>query len=131
MGKTPHHTPGKFDQREWPDGYMMYWRKRPITPVREHEVYDLRYSAAELRNAERQGRRPQPRKVRRTARWWTYTGAWTPSSSRTYWAGKHERANRRYVKSKLEAGRRTKGELERRLYEKAEKVPRRMLYDIW
>jgi len=69
--------------------------------------------------------------VRRTARWWTYTGAWTPSSSRTYWAGKNERANRRYVKDKLEAGRRTRGELERRLYEKAEKAPRRILYDIW
>lgn len=131
MGKTAHHLKGKLDTREWPDGYMMYWRGRPVVPVREHTVHDLRYSAAELRDAEEQGRRARPRKVRRTARWWTYTGAWTPSSSRTYWAGKNERANRRYVKSQLDAGRRTKGELERRLYEKAEKKPRRMLYDIW
>src|SRR5690606_41137761 len=111
------------------------WQQRPIvnrkvtgsSPVQGAQargsagvrlIYDLRYSASELRDAEEQGRRPQPRKVRRTARWWTYTGAWTPSSSRTYWAGKNERANRRYVKDKLEAGRRTRGELERRLYEK-------------
>lgn len=131
MGKTAHHTPGKFDQREWPDGYSPWWRGRPTVPVREHTVYDLRYSGAELREAKERGRRPQPEKVRRTAQWFTYTGAWTPSSSRTYWAGKHERANRRYVKAVLNAGRRTKGELERRLYEKAEKEPRRMLYDIW
>ncbi|QBZ72091.1 hypothetical protein SEA_KRADAL_205 [Streptomyces phage Kradal] len=131
MGKTAHHLKGKFDTREWPDGYRMYWRGRPVVPVREHIVHDLRYSAAELRTAEEQGRRPQPNRTRRTARWWTYTGAWTPSSSRTFWAGKHERANRRYVKSKLNAGRRTKGELERRMYEAASKTPRRMLYDIW
>lgn len=131
MGKTAHHLPGKFDQREWPDGYSMYWRSRPIVPVREHVIYDLRFGAAELRAADEEGRRPRPDKVKRTARWFTYTGAWTPSSSRTYWAGKNERANRRYVKSKLNAGRRTRGELERRLYEKAEKTPRRMLYDIW
>lgn len=131
MGKTAHHLKGKFDTREWPDGYRMYWRGRPVAPVREHIVHDLRYSAAELRDAEEQGRRPQPSRTRRTARWWTYTGAWTPSSSRTFWAGKHERANRRYVKSKLNAGRRTKGELERRMYEAASKTPRRMLYDIW
>lgn len=131
MGKTPHHTPGKFDQREWPDRYRMYWRGRPVIPVREHVIHDLRYSAAELRVAEEEGRRPRPRKIKRTAQWFTYTGAWTPSSSRTFWSGKHERANRRYVKSKLDAGRRTRGELERRLYEKAEKKPRRMLYDIW
>lgn len=131
MGKTAHHLKGKFDVREWPDGYCMYWRGRPVLPVREHVVHDLRYDAAELRDAEGQGRRPQPRRVRRTARWWTYTGAWTPSSSRTYWAAKHERANRRYVKSRLDAGRRTKGDLEQRMYEKAEEKPRRMLYDIW
>ncbi|QJD53764.1 hypothetical protein SEA_KELA_203 [Streptomyces phage Kela] len=131
MGKTAHHTPEKFDRREFPDGYRMYWRGRPLVPVREHTVYDLDFSASELRKAQREGRRPQPRKIRRTARWWTYTGAWTPSSSRTYWADKNERSNRRYVKSVLNAGRRTEGELERRMYEKAEKTPRRMLYDIW
>lgn len=131
MGKTAHHTPGKFDRREWPDGYCMYWRGRPVIPVREHVIYDLRYSAAELCAADREGRRPHPRKVKRTAQWFTYTGAWTPSSSRIYWADKNERSNRRYVKSKLNAGRRTKGELERRMYEKAGKTPRRILYDIW
>lgn len=131
MGRTAHHTKGKFDTREWPDGYRMYWRGRPTIPVREHTVYDLDYSAAELRNADRQGRRPQPRKIRRTARWWTYTEAWMPSSSRTFWAQKHERANRRYVKNRLDVARRAKGDLARRMYEKAEKEPRRMLYDIW
>lgn len=131
MGKTAHHLKGKFDTREWPGGYAMYWRSRPLVPVREHTVYDLRYDAADLRTAEAEGRRPRPENIRRTARWWTYTGAWTPSSSRTYAAQRNERANRRYVKNKLNAGRRTKGELERRLYEKAEKKPRRMLYDIW
>lgn len=131
MGKTPHHIPGKFDQREYPETYMPYWRRHAINPIREHTVYDLWYSAAELRDAEEQGRRPQPRKVRRTAQWFTYTSAWTPSSSRRYWAQKHERANRRYVKNKLDVARRAKGDVERRLYEKAEKKPRRMLYDIW
>lgn len=131
MGKTAHHTPGKFDQREWPDGYRMYWRGRPVIPVREHVVHDLRYSAAELRSADGEGRRPRPRKIKRTARWFTYTGAWTLSSSRIYWADKNERSNRRYVKNVLNSGRRTKGELERRMYEKAEKIPRRILYDIW
>lgn len=131
MGKTAHHIPGKFDNREWPDKYRMYWRGRPVIPVREHIVHDLRYAGAELHDAEQQGRRPQPRKVKRIARWWTYTGAWTPSSQRVYWAQKHERANRRYVKNKLDTARRAKGDLERRLYEKAEKKPRRMLYDIW
>lgn len=131
MGKTAHHTNGKFDTREWPDGYMMYWRKRPLTPIREHIIYDLRYSAAEIRAAEKNGRRPQPRKIKRTARWWTYSRAWTPSSSRTYWAWKNERGNRRYVKDKLGVARRAQGDFERRLYEKAEKKPRRMLYDIW
>ena len=131
MGKTAHHTPGKFDQREWPDGYRMYWRGRPVIPVREHVVHDLRYSAAELRSAGEEGRRPRPGKIKRTARWFTYTGAWTPSSSRIYWADKNERSNRRYVKNVLNSGRRTKGELERRMYEKAEKIPRRILYDIW
>lgn len=131
MGKTAHHLKSKFDTREWPGGYAMYWRGRPTIPIREHVVHDFRYSATELRDAEKEGRRPRPEKVRRTAQWWTYTGAWTPSSSRTYAAQRNERANRRYVKNKLNAGRRTKGELERRLYEKAEKKPRRMLYDIW
>lgn len=131
MGKTAHHTLSKFDLREFPDGYRMYWRSRPLVPVREHTVRDLRYGADELRSASEEGRRPRPKKVKRTANWFTYTGAWTPSSSRSYWANKNERANRRYVKNALNAGRRTKGELERRMYEKAEKKPRRMLYDIW
>lgn len=131
MGKTAHHLPSKLDDREWPDGWFMYWRGRPVIPVREHVVYDLRYSAGELREAEEGGRRPQPRKIRRTARWWTYNKAWTPSSARTYWAAKNERANRRYVKGKLDVARRAKGDYEKRLYEKAEKKPRRMLYDIW
>lgn len=131
MGKTPHHTPGKFDQREWPDQYRMYWRARPIVPIREHTVYDLNYSAAEIRRAEREGRRPSPRKVKRTARWFTYTAAWTPSSTKSYYASKNQRANRRYVKDRLAVARNMKGDLEKRLYEKAEKRPRRILYDIW
>lgn len=131
MGRTAHHIPGKFDMREWPDGYYMYWRGRPIVPVRKHALYDLWYSAAEIRQAAKEGRRPQPKKMQHTASWNTYTGAWTSSAQRTYWANKNERANRRYVKSKLEAGRRTKGELAKRLFERAEKRQRRMLYDIW
>lgn len=131
MGKTPHHTPGKFDQREYPETYMSYWRRHSRNPVREHTVYDLRYSAAELRDAEENGRRPQPRRVKRTASWWTYTRAWTPSLVRAYWANKNERANRRYVKSQLHVARRAKGDAALRLYEKAAKKPRRMLYDIW
>lgn len=131
MGKTPHHTPGKYDNREWPDTYMIYWRGYPIGPTRQHTVYDLRYSAAELRDAEENGRRPQPQKIKRTASWWSYTSAWTPSSTRRYWAGKHERVNRRYVKNKLDVARRAKGDAAQRLYEKAAKTPRRMLYDIW
>lgn len=131
MGKTPHHMPGKYDTREYPETYMPYWRRHALDPVREHTVYDLRYSAAELHNAETEGRRPQPRKIRRTAQWWTYTAAWTPSSTRIYWARKNERANRRYVKNKLDVARRAKGDAAQRLYEKAAKKPRRMLYDIW
>lgn len=131
MGKTPNHIPGKFDTREWPDEYRMYWRGRPVVPVREHTVYDLIYSDSELRSAERQGRRPQPRKVRRTAQWWTYTEAWTPSSTRTYWARRNERANRRHVKDVLSVARRAKGDFRQRLHEKAGEKPRRILYDIW
>lgn len=131
MGKTPHHTPGKFDTREYPETYMPYWRRHAINPIREHVVYDLNYSAAEIRRAEREGRRPEPRKVKRTARWFTYTGAWTPSSTKSYYATKNQRANRRYVKDRLTVARNVKGDLEKRLYEKAEKRPRRILYDIW
>lgn len=131
MGKTAHHLKDKFDKREWPDGYRMYWRGRGLQPVRQHIVYDLRYSSADLRDAGEQGRRPRPEKVRRTASWYSYTQAWTPSSSRTFWAGKNERSNRRYVKGKLSAGLRTKGELQARLYEDAGKTSRRKLYDIW
>lgn len=131
MGKTAHHNNSNRDQRPLPDGYRMYWRNRPRLPVREHTEQTLRYSAAELRAADDEGRRPQPREVRRTARWWTYVGAWTPSSERNFWSEKNERANRRYVKRQLDAGRRTTGELQQRFYEKATKKPRRMLYDIW
>jgi len=109
----------------------MYWRSRPLIPVRKHTVYGFRYSAAELAVAEEEGRRPAPEKVRRRAQWWTYTGAYTPSSSRSFWASKHERANRRYVKQNLEAGRRLAGDARLRRFERAAKRPRRMVYDIW
>lgn len=130
MGKTAHHQVEKRDTREWPEGYRMYWRGRGLQPVRQHTVYDLRYSGAELRDAEAQGRRARPEKVRRTASWYAYSQAWTPSSRRTFWAGKNERANRRYVKGKLDAALRMKGEAQGRLYEDAEKMPRRKLWDI-
>lgn len=130
MGKTAHHQKDKFDKREWPEGYRLWWRGRGRQPVRQHRIYDLRYSSAELRDAAEQGRRPSPDKVRRTASWYSYSQAWAPSSARTYAATRNERDNRRYVKAQLNAGLRTKGELQKRLYEKAEKKARRKLYDI-
>lgn len=131
MGKTPHHSNLNRDTRQLPDGYCMYWRQRPLIPVREHTVYTLRYGAQELRDAAEEGRRPRPTKSRHAAQWWTYTDAYTPSSARSFWANKHERANRRYVKRQLNVARHLKGDRQQQLFERATKKPRRMVHDIW
>jgi len=123
MGKTAHHQVEKRDTREFPPGYAPWWRGRPLTPVREHTVYGLRYSAAELAAAQSQGRRPVPEKIRRTARWWTYKSAWTPSSARAYASSRSERVNRRRVRQDLAVGLQLVGQAAQVRFERAEQGP--------
>lgn len=65
MSRTTHHLPlGRQD------------RRAEITPLRVSELTDLRYSHACRHEARREGRRPQPRRLRhrsevyRLARWY-------------------------------------------------------------
>ena len=70
MGKTAHHTPHKYD--EIPDRIWLNFRIQwspPDSAIRQHAVYDLRYSALAMKTA-RSGVRPLPEKVRRQVRYW-------------------------------------------------------------
>ncbi|MFD8020425.1 hypothetical protein ACFV6G_08360 [Streptomyces lavendulae] len=76
MARTAHHTPhhqtpyGKrrkeeLDTQPW----HPIWRAGPWRRV---DLRDLRYAAAELALAEKEGRRPRPKKIRRSFDIWQY-----------------------------------------------------------
>lgn len=69
MSRTAHHIPARrtpFDEqrREGPWHHTGPWRRV--------DLRSLRYRAAELRTAAREGRRPRPREVRRAFDSWRY-----------------------------------------------------------
>ncbi|WP_327252499.1 hypothetical protein [Streptomyces sp. NBC_01244] len=80
MSRTAHHIPAPrtpFAQREAlappHTGFTGPWRRV--------DLRSLRYSAAELRTAAKEGRRPQPREVRRAFDSWRYCCAFGGSLS--------------------------------------------------
>ncbi|MGW6710663.1 hypothetical protein ACWGDE_38030 [Streptomyces sp. NPDC054956] len=83
MSRTAHHipaprTPFAAQRRKECDTLG----RRPYGgPWRRVELRSLRYSAAELRTAAKEGRRPQPREVRRAFDSWRYCCAFAGSLS--------------------------------------------------
>ncbi|MFG2713212.1 hypothetical protein ACGFX2_22020 [Streptomyces goshikiensis] len=85
MSRTAHHTPDKRTpySRQLRDEYdrLPWHRIRHTGPWRRVDIRTLRYSAAELRVAEKEGRRPRPQEVRRAFDIWRYCCAFTGSLS--------------------------------------------------
>lgn len=83
MSRTAHHIPAhrtpfaikRREEREPPG-----WRHHG-GPWRRVDLRSLRYSAAELRAAAKEGRRPQPREVRCAFDSWRYCCAFAGSLS--------------------------------------------------
>ncbi|MEU8433861.1 hypothetical protein AB0F18_13230 [Streptomyces sp. NPDC029216] len=104
MSRTAHHTP----HRQTPFGIERHaehasdrpWREylRNL-PWRRHTVHDLRYSAAEIALAEKEGRRPQPRQIRRSFEIFAYCCAF--SDGITEDANLEERTARRRLRNEL------------------------------
>lgn len=83
MSRTAHHIPAprtpfaarRREERDIPG-------RRPYDgPWRRVDLRSLRYSAAELRTAAQEGRRPRPREVRRAFDSWRYCCAFGGSLS--------------------------------------------------
>ncbi|GHE14174.1 hypothetical protein [Streptomyces alanosinicus] len=107
MSRTAHHIPYKQTryekkiraQAEWP------WSWRSFNGLlRSVELYDLRYTTRELRDAEEEGRRPQPRKVRRAFEVYAYCCAWRDGSLPVY-VRKYRRADRNTTRMACRAAR--------------------------
>ncbi|MFE2288930.1 hypothetical protein ACFXDJ_32755 [Streptomyces sp. NPDC059443] len=102
MSRTAHHVPAprtpfaaqRHEERD------TLGRRPYAGPWRRVDLRDLRYSAAEIRRAEKEGRRPQPREARRAFDSWRYCCAFGGSLS--------EAANRaeRRARARLRAARR-------------------------
>ncbi|MCX5407603.1 hypothetical protein OHA37_27535 [Streptomyces sp. NBC_00335] len=83
MSRTAHHIPPArtrfaVQRREQRDA--LAWHPYG-GPWRRVDLRSLRYSAAELRTAAKEGRRPQPREVRRAFDSWRYCCAFAGSLS--------------------------------------------------
>ncbi|MFB7463071.1 hypothetical protein ACFCZ1_06110 [Streptomyces sp. NPDC056224] len=96
MSRTAHHTPDKhtpYGKRRRQERDTLPRHETGYTgPWRRADVRSLRYSATELRAAQKQGRRPQPQEVRRAFDIWQYCCAFAGSLSEA--AGLEERAAR-------------------------------------
>ncbi|MFJ8213233.1 hypothetical protein [Streptomyces sp. NPDC096033] len=83
MSRTAHHTPDKQTpygkQRRADRKGLPWWQWTANVPERRVDLADLRYSAAELRTAEKEGRRPRPQNVRRAFEVYQYCCAWRDS----------------------------------------------------
>ncbi|MCJ0867925.1 hypothetical protein [Streptomyces sp. AP-93] len=83
MSRTAHHIPAPHTpfavqrraERDTPG------RRSYSGPWRRVDLRTLRYSAAELRTAAKEGRRPRPREVRRAFDSWRYCCAFAASPS--------------------------------------------------
>ncbi|MEU3721418.1 hypothetical protein [Streptomyces sp. NPDC031705] len=85
MSRTAHHTadqrtPYGRQRREEHDRLDRH-RIQHTGPWRRVDIRTLRYSATELRAAEKEGRRPRPQEVRRSFDIWRYCCAFTGSLS--------------------------------------------------
>lgn len=76
MARTAHHLAHKYTESSTP----WYIRHRG-EPRRQAALYDFRYSRDELDQAAEEGRRPQPRRVRRSFSSWRYMYAYRPSAT--------------------------------------------------
>ncbi|CAM5424850.1 hypothetical protein SAVIM338S_02372 [Streptomyces avidinii] len=83
MSRTAHHVPARhtpFEVRQREERNAL-GRRPHAGPWRRADLRGLRYSAAELRDAAREGRRPRPREVRRAFDSWRYCCAFGGSLS--------------------------------------------------
>ncbi|KJK49780.1 MULTISPECIES: hypothetical protein [unclassified Streptomyces] len=85
MSRTAHHTPDRqtpYGRQRREDHDRLPWHRiQQAGPWRRADMRTLRYSATELRAAEREGRRPRPQEVRRAFDIWRYCCAFTGSLS--------------------------------------------------
>lgn len=96
MARTAHHLAYKYTDSGTP-----WYTCHRGEPQRHAALYDLRYSRDDIAQAEEEGRRPQPRKVRRSFSSWRYMYAYRSSAIVGGYMAQEEGTARRELRVRL------------------------------
>lgn len=103
MSRTVHHLVDNLNEISYDYSTPGALRARNhLQGIRRHTLYDLRFSDAELRRAEKEGRRPQPVRLRHRVDYFWYCTAYASETRIVgYLCNERERASRTLMRDQL------------------------------